>query len=266
MSEMLQLKDGNKLAYDVRGEGEPLLLVMGISRPAADWTDGFIDRLASTYKCITYDHRGCGQSDDPPPGITIQSMVEDAIELMDHLGLKSVDVMGLSMGGMISQRLAATNPGRVRRLLLLSTAPGSPNDVPAQPEVLGGLTDPKAGRDAIERLVELITAPGFAERDGQGFKSIVDTIETNPTQYNVMAAQFQAVVADDRFKLLPQIKARTLVVTGEADALIPGENSTILKDNIPGAELRTIAECGHLANVEKPDELAAIVLEFFQGD
>src|SRR5688500_3738894 len=109
--------DGNDLHYVERGDGEPLLLIMGLSGTHLAWGDPFVDALAADFTVIAYDHRGVGRSSRIDEPFTLVQLADDAAALMDGLGLESAHVLGVSMGGMVAQELALRRPDRIRTLV-----------------------------------------------------------------------------------------------------------------------------------------------------
>src|SRR5882672_6274017 len=123
-----------KMYWDEQGEGEPVLLIMGLGYPSVMW---FRTRplLAARYRTIAFDNRGVGRSDMPPGPYPIALMAADAAAVLDASGFESAHVYGVSMGGMIAQEFALQYPKRVRSLILGCTAAGGPHAVKAEPEV-----------------------------------------------------------------------------------------------------------------------------------
>ncbi|MBT4365288.1 MAG: alpha/beta fold hydrolase, partial [Desulfobacteraceae bacterium] len=106
-------KDNIHLYYETIGEGEPLLLVMGQGSDHRGW-DGVRDDFASKFQVIVYDHRGTGQSDMPEhPPYSTQSFAQDAVAILDHLGIQRAHAYGISMGGRVCQWLGLDHPDRI---------------------------------------------------------------------------------------------------------------------------------------------------------
>ena len=104
--------NGIQLHYDIQGQGQPLLLIMGLGAPAANWDQPFVEAMTRTHQVITYDNRGTGQSDKPDEDYSIALFASDAVGLLDELQLPKAHVFGISMGGMIAQELAIHYPQR----------------------------------------------------------------------------------------------------------------------------------------------------------
>ncbi|OPY36879.1 MAG: short chain dehydrogenase [Methanoregula sp. PtaU1.Bin051] len=114
--------NGVTLGYREFGSGEPVLMVQGFGATMDNWNETFVSILASKYHVYTYDHRGMGYSSDNNATPTIAGYADDAAGLMAALGYESMHVYGVSMGSSISQQLAIDHPGRVRKLILDSSA------------------------------------------------------------------------------------------------------------------------------------------------
>lgn len=254
---------GERLAFCARGEGPPLLLIMGLAARQTDWPAEFIEPLAAWFRVVTYDHRGCGASDPPAGPVTMASMARDAAAVLDAAGAPTAHVAGLSMGGMIAQRLAIDHAARVDRLALIATHAGGPNVVAPAPDILAALFAPLHGREEWIARFETIAAPGLMRWRGPAMEAAIAARLAHPTPHHVMQAQFEALKADDRHDALGAIAAPTLVITGDADPLVPPANSRVLAGLIPGARLIEIPRCGHLAHLEWPGPLADCLLDFF---
>src|SRR5262245_44842267 len=131
--------DGVKINYNEAGEGEPLLLIMGYGMPGDAWL-GSLPFLHG-FRAIYFDNRGTGRSDKPAGPYTVVQMADDAAGLLDHLGIGSAHVYGVSMGGMIAQELALRHPGKVRSLVLGCTLCGGEQSRMAEPEIIEQLVD-----------------------------------------------------------------------------------------------------------------------------
>jgi pimeloyl-ACP methyl ester carboxylesterase len=127
--------NGINIAYDVYGQGEPLVLIMGLGGTRQSWV--FQKRAFSKhFKVITFDSRGIGKSDKPDEPFTIKTIADDTIGLMDHLNIDKAHILGVSHGGRVAQEVAINYPDRVNRLVLASTNTGAEGIDDLPPEVL----------------------------------------------------------------------------------------------------------------------------------
>jgi pimeloyl-ACP methyl ester carboxylesterase len=253
-----------RLAYQVRGQGPTILLIMGLGGRAADWNDAFLARMAEGFEAVTFDNRGTGASDRPDEEYTLDVMADEAVAVLDALGRPRAHVVGVSMGGMIAQLVALRHPESVDRLALLSTHAGGPGAIPPTPL---GMTALMADRsrppaDMVRDAMTAITAPGFAERDPGAIAALVDLALAQPTPPATFARQMNAIMGSDRSDRLGSIRAPTLVVHGTEDPLVPPGNGAILARGIPGARLVELPGIGHLPMWECPARLATLLTEF----
>ena len=114
--------NGVSLAYDVRGSGPPLVLIMGYRLSSAAWPAEFVTALAEQFTLLLFDNRGTGLSDKPTSGYALSNMANDVIGLMDHLDIPRANVVGYSMGGAIAQELVCRHPDRALSLVLVANS------------------------------------------------------------------------------------------------------------------------------------------------
>ena len=256
--------DTVKLFYEERGQGDPVLLIMGYAAKAVHWGEEFRDLMAAHYRIVSFDNRGTGDSDKPADGWTMADMADDGMAVMKAAGMSRAHVIGISMGGMIAQELTLNFPENVKTLTLISTHTGGPEIAPPTPDALDVLVN-KDLSIPVEKMVEktwrTICAPGFLDVPGR-LETCLRMDLDKPTPLEMLAHQAVAIAESDRSERLANIKVPTLVVTGLADPLVPPANSHRLAALIPGSKLETIAECGHMVPLEKPKDLADIILPF----
>lgn len=251
------------LAYYVTGHGPPVLMIMGLGGRAADW--GKIpDALAPHFTVVTFDNRGTGRSDKPDTEYSLDVMADEAVAVLQAAGHRQAHIVGVSMGGMIAQLVALRHPQRVRKLVLLSTTPGGAQSTVPAPEAMEALMPDMSQPPAVivRTAMRAIAAPGFADAHPEVIDDIVHTALDAPTPQFVFVRQMGAIMASDRYADLPKIQAPTLVIHGDADRLVPYRNGEILAERIPGATLRTLRNCGHLAMWEQPATLGQTLIEF----
>ncbi|MFJ5714885.1 alpha/beta fold hydrolase [Neobacillus sp. NPDC093127] len=260
--------NGIDLYYEVHGEGEPLLLIMGLSLNSKSWFRT-LPALSEHYKVIIFDNRGVGLSGKPNTPYSIELMAEDARSVLDAAGVESAHVYGISMGGMIAQRLALKYPERIRSLILGCTTSGGENHVQPSADV-SMLMLSRASSIATPEEMAWATAPilysqAFIENQRELVaEDIQKRIELPVLPYAYML-QLQACLAHDTYNEIEQIKASTLVIHGDEDKLVPYENGVTLAEKIPNAEFMAIQGAGHIYVTEANDLVNKRVLDFLHN-
>lgn len=255
------------LAYREVGSGPPLLLLNGYAATKDDWDPAFLDALGSGAWVICPDHRGIGASPQLSGETTIAAMAADALALLDTLGLDVVDLAGWSMGGMVAQELAAAAPGRVRRLVLLSTDHGGPDAVQAAPEDWARLIDHSGTpREQASRLLGLLFPPELAVVIDEQFGELVAAARAALPEATLFAQEhaIDAWHAEPSADRLAQITAPALAATGTRDIVIPPANAGLLADAL-GAQVHEFPGGGHAFMAQAPADLAAAMLGFLRA-
>jgi pimeloyl-ACP methyl ester carboxylesterase len=243
--------DGVGIAYTVVGDGPDALLLHGFAADhRVNWVaPGVVDALvAAGRRVIALDARGHGQSDKPhdPAAYENDAMVRDARRLLDHLGVEEVDVIGYSMGALVTARLVPDEP-RTRSCVLGGIGRRANRGNPLTPErrtrIAAALEadDPAAAEDASARAFRT-----FAERTGADRRAL---------------AAFQRARTPITRSRLDDFRVPTLVIVGDADTL--AGSAQLLADRIPGAVAKTITGT-HLGAVTDP-EFARSIADFVTG-
>jgi 3-oxoadipate enol-lactonase len=265
LTESTAKPNGIDIHYRVFGEGEPLLLIMGLGGNADWWDKGFLEPLAERYQVVTFDNRGAGRSGTPDGPYTIPLMASDTSGLMEHLGWRSANIVGFSMGGMIAQELACTHPEKVRRLVLISTNCGGQESINPKPEVYAALTMPREGltvEDIARASLYMLFPPEFIEKERELMDKVVKGQLIAPIKPSCFMAQLNGVNTWSIHSRLCSLDKPTLIIAGDQDILIPPENSRILADVIPNSHLAMKPGAGHGITSMFPGEIAAKVLAF----
>ena len=256
--------NGIKIAYDTRGSGPPLVLIMGYRLNAHAWPLGFIEALAQRFTVVFFDNRGTGASDKPTFGYEISNMARDVCGLMDHLKIARANVLGYSMGGAIAQEFARQFPDRISGLVLCATTCGGPRATYAPPSVVRVMRELDGLKpEEIARQIWKVTySPGYLENHRELAEDQMRREIATPTPLHAADLQFQAFAEFDCSKALPTIQAPTLVLTGDLDQLVSPQNSKLVASLIPRASLIIIPGCGHRMMWEATDECVWFVTEF----
>ncbi|WP_344169463.1 alpha/beta fold hydrolase [Pilimelia columellifera] len=254
--------NGIQLWYRDEGPqtGEPVLLIMGLGSQLIAWPEDFVtDLVGRGYRVIRFDNRDCGLSDkiEPPavptfrPAYFLTDMANDAIGLLDHLGIDRAHVVGASMGGMIAQLVAINHPTRVSSLCsIMSTTGNRLVGLPTQEAVRAVLAPTPTEREAaIEHMAGVISVIGS--------KTLAKTEWPRRIEYAAAAydrgifpagtvRQFDAIAAAvDRTSRLQQLDVPTLVIHGDEDSLINISGGAATAAAIPGARFEQSPTMGH---------------------
>ncbi|WP_420715719.1 alpha/beta fold hydrolase [Streptomyces sp. SBT349] len=248
--------DGTRIAHRTEGAGPPLLLLGGQSN-SHRWWDPVRADFAAARTTISLDYRGTGGSDKPDRPYSTQEFAEDAVAVLDALGVGRADVYGTSMGGRVAQWLAARHPERVRALVLGCTSPGGAHAIERAPEVRRSLAaaDPRAARAA---LLALMYTPGWLAVHRGPFTTIGDPAMPPYARGRHLVASNK----HDAWDVLPSIAAPTLVLHGDDDLLNPTANAPLLAGRIPGARLELIPGARHAYFEEFSAVATPMVLDF----
>ena len=245
-----------------QGAREPLLLIMGMSGTMLHW-DRFLGELQRDFDTIAYDHRGVGASSRLEGRVTIAQLAQDALGLLDALGIQRAHVLGISMGGMIAQELVLAAPERVRTLTLGCSYCGGPGSALAGEDVSRLLTDAMTSGDrarAHRAGWEVNIGPGLVE-DPDAYERFVGIAQQYAVAVNVVMVQAAAVMGHDTQERLPSVATPTLVIHGTEDRMLPVQNGKMVASLIPGSQLELFDGVGHLFFWERPELSAELVRE-----
>ena len=255
--------NGVELYYEEHGAGEPLVLVPGFGTGAWIWYRQ-VPAFAESFRTVVFDPRGVARSGGRDEPYAMRQFADDVAALLDALGVGGAHVLGASFGGFVAQEFALAHPERTRALVLCCTSYGGAGHVPPSAETLAAIASTK-GLNTEERVREnllLAFSPRFAAGHPAEVERVIALRAGNHVPEYAYLRQLQAAVAFDASGRVPDIKAPTLVLTGDADAIVPHQNSLNLAATIPGATLRVIPGGSHAFFIEQPEEFNRAVVEF----
>ncbi len=277
------IANGLTLEYDEHGDGEPLLLVMGLGTQLIAWRPEFVELLAEQgFRVIRFDNRDIGLSspiDAPVPttrqvilsavaprfakaAYTIDDMADDAVALLDQLGIEGAHVVGASMGGMIAQAVAIRHPGRVRSLTSIMSHTGDRKHGRVKRSLLRKLPRlvARTEADAVDKGVEIFRLTAGPHFDPQEARALVEEAFTRSWRPDGAARQTVAIAASkDRTWDLGRVRVPTLVIHGLADPLVRPDGGMATARAVPGAKLVMYPDMGHdLPLARWPDIVAEI--------
>lgn len=266
--------NGAQIWYKETGDGEPVIQIHGCGFGHFNFATA-TPNLSAHFRCIDFDMRGYGQSDQPIQHYDMEVWADDIAGLMDHLRLRTAHIHGTSMGGMVAQQFAAKYPDRTHRLVINCSA--------AKLDYAGVLTF-RNWIDIGERLgvgsrtlAELIAMQALSRRflDGPNGRAAVDMIQdilqkSNRTE--VFKRACQAMIDMDLRPLLPKITAPTLVIGGDEDIMTPweqgesGAGQGYIARNIKGAQKYVIKGSNHSSLFDGTEENCRVVMAFLKGE
>lgn len=269
---------------DTGGEGRPvILLIMGLGMQLVAWPDGFVQQLVDAgFRVVRHDNRDIGLSqgfDHAGVGnlvwetlrhriglkvrsaYTLQDMALDSLGVLDALGIAKAHIVGASMGGMIAQRIAATAPQRTASLVSIMSSSGA-RGLPGPRREVGAMLmrRPRSHDEAALvahsiRLLRLIQSPAYPQTDEQLATRLTFGMRRAYHPAGLMRQMLAIGADDDRPQVLARIQRPTLVLHGDADALVPIACGQDTARRIPGATFVAIPGMGH----DLPPEVCTIL-------
>jgi 3-oxoadipate enol-lactonase len=254
--------NGQRLYYEVHGEGEPLLCVMGLSADTLAWTLQ-VPAWSQRYRTIVFDNRDVGQSSEASGEYEIADMAADALALADALELEEFHLLGVSMGGTISQELALVAPERVRTLSLVVTFGGSGAWGVAQGRSWAKRVQGMSPEDRVEELLLLcLSEKTFENAELVDFMRQTLLANPHPQSVEAFVRQLLATSRHEARDRLGSLAMPVHVVGAEHDVLVPVWKSRELAELIHGARLTVIDGAAHGVNLEAAEPFNAAVLDF----
>ena len=244
---------------DSGGSGEAVLLAHAIGCDHRMW-EALVPRLAGRFRVVALDFRGHGRSPVTPRPYTLELLADDACALLDKLGIARAHWVGLSMGGMVGQAFALRHPGRIARLVIANSTASYGADGKAMWQARAKAVQEGGLASIREAVAGRYFSEAFRKREPAYVDALMDRFLQTPAEgyLGCCDAIGNLDYADD----LVRIKAKTLVIAGEADAGTPPAMSQAIASSIPGGRLAVIPSAAHLSAAEAPGEFARLVEEF----
>ena len=256
--------NGQRLWFeDSGGDGPPIVLSHGFLMDHTMF-DPQVEALAPEYRCIRWDERGFGRTEDDGESFTYWDSAKDALGLMDHLGIEQAVLGGMSQGGFLSMRAALTAPERVRALVLMDTGSDCDDaETLAAYQLMNDMwVSPETSVEEHRGIAEAIA--GIIIGDPAASKPWVDAWEAEPRER--LRLPYACLVGrEDITDRLGEITCPALVIHGTADAAISLERAGKLRDGLPGCRGFVEVEGGsHASNMVMPDAVNPALLAFLR--
>lgn len=254
--------NGQRLYYEVHGDGPPLLAVHGLSVDTLGWTLQ-VPAWSQHHRTIVFDNRDVGQSTRADGGYEIADMAADALALADALELEDFHLLGLSMGGTIAQTIALAAPERVRSLTLCVTFGGGGNWARAQAQMWSKRVLEMSREERVDELMLLCFSEALYENvEGMAFLRQMLLANPHPQETDAFVRQLQATSRHEVRERLGTLTMPTHVIGAEHDVLVPVWKSRELAGLIPDARLTVLEGAAHGVNVERAEAFNVAVLDF----
>jgi pimeloyl-ACP methyl ester carboxylesterase len=262
----IDLADGTHRTALELGDGDPVLLIHGMSGTHGHWGVPFLERLlAAGRRVISVNHVGVAGSSRSQQQFSIVDLADAQAAALDALGIdRPIDVFGISMGGMTAQELTLRHPEKVRSLVIGCSTAGAASATWTAQEDMQGLVGAMQSGDAAQALRaswEINVSAAFAAERADRYDEFVTATKHDRVSLRVISEQMQAIVGHDTLDRLPAIAVPTTIAHGTEDRMLPYPNGLVLADAIPGATLETFDGAGHLFFWEDPERAARVALE-----
>jgi pimeloyl-ACP methyl ester carboxylesterase len=255
--------NGVRLNVLDEGEGPPILFLHGLGGCWRDW-EPQLDGLRDRYRCVVVEHRGHGRSEATTGEYSIELFADDVIALAHRLGIERAHVVGLSMGGMIAQRVALAAPSLVDTLVLCDTVARFPEEAV----------------DGLIALARAARADGFPDSRGvvptedpawsaHALVHLPEVVRSNKreseaTDPDVWCRAAYAIAAHDTVDRLGEITVPVLLLWGEEDGIVPFRvGAPLLEEGLADTEVITLPDGGHLCNLDQPHVFNEVITGFF---
>lgn len=255
---------GCRLAYDVQGQGPPVLLIQGVGVHGDGWRPQ-VEALSDRYTCLSFDNRGMGESQPAGAPVTVEQMAEDAVALLDAEGWGSAHVIGHSLGGLVALELALSVRQRVRSLALLCTFASGRDAAPPTPRMIWIGLRTRVGTRRMRRraFLQLVMSPGTTEANPDELAERLvplfgHDLADQPPIVNRQLAAMRAYNAASRLGELAGLPS--LVVNAVHDPIAPPRAGRVLA-GIPGSRYVELADASHGVPIQYPDRINALLLD-----
>ncbi len=255
--------NGINMYYEIHGEGEPLVMIMGLRRNL-EWWYKQVPVLSRRFRVLVFDNRGAGRSDKPEMDYSIRLFAKDTAELMRMTGMENANVLGYSMGGYIAQELAINYPGMVRKLILVSTGAGGERAVMMSPERMSRFTanEGLTPEEILKKDMDIYFSDEYIVNHPNEIREFIDISLRWYQPPEAFQRQFQACLEHNTADRLHQIDIPVLIMAGGDDPLVPPDNSRILKGLLPHADLTIYPGLRHCFHMEESDQANKKILDF----
>ena len=254
---------GIEISYELTGDpNSPVVVLSHSLGTSLEIWDNQICALAESFRVLRYDTRGHGGTSAPEGPYSMDILVEDAVSLLDVLGLEKMHWVGLSMGGMIGQGIAIKHPDRLLSLSLCNTV-ASVSERARETWRIHSLPKHSVSlANLVDYAMFLLFSPDFKATHPNEYQAIRQQYLRTPAHGYTACAL--AVIESDFTHNLSAIQVPTLIISGDRDIATPKEEAVFMQRLIPNSNLEIISDAAHLSNVEQPEVFNEVLLSFLR--
>lgn len=254
-----------EIYYEVHGKGKPLILIAGLASDSQSW-QFILEEISKHFKVIVYDNRGTGRTKVPNLNFTINDFAQDALKLLDFLGIKNAFILGHSMGGCVAQEIAIIAKEKIRKMILVScTTCMSERNKSLFDFLISSWKNGLSHDMWFRNLFYWLFSPDAFNNDKFLNAAIIYALcYPYPQTAESFKAQVDALVKYDSTNKIKNIRTETLLISGKRDILVYPEECELLK-KIPGFNKMILMEkAAHSIHAEYPEEFLKIVLDYLK--
>lgn len=247
-----------RVAYEVAGEGEPVVLIHGLGGTSNTWTP--LRGAFLRNRCIAFDLPGSGRSARFEGALSLDVFVQATLKVMEKAGVARAHVVAHSMGTIVAQHLAAREPGKVASLALFGPLLAPPEQARTAIRARAAKAREKDMQPIADALVQASTSAETKARRPVAAAFVRESLmRQDPEGY----ARSCEALADMQPADTMKIQCPTLLVTGDEDVVAPPQTVRAMADRIKGAKVEVLRGCGHWTPAEKPEECQEILKRFY---
>ena len=258
--------NGQKLYYEIHGEGEPLVMILGLGGDVTAWQMQ-IPALKKHFKVIVFDNRDVGRSSEATEPYQIADIADDAAALMNALDIEQAHILGASMGGMIAQELVLNHPHKIRKLILLCTLARCPRFLVHRFRLWKWIWERDPDHEVLPiagMQLGMMSAEFF--KDDTAVDEMLEQMRKPlyPQSLVAWSRQVDAAANFDSLDRLSAIKASTLILVGDQDMSTPVWANREIAEAIPEAQLQILEGGNHAVAWEMVDQVNQAIVDFLE--
>jgi 3-oxoadipate enol-lactonase len=250
----------NRIFYEIRGQGDPVILLNGAMANTTSWNLQTPSLLANDYKVILMDFVGQGQSDKPRTKYRMAQHVDEVAAVLDAAGVEKAHVVGVSYGGEVALLCGINTPNRIRSLVVANSVSSVDRSIRGRADRWLLASRFRSGRILWQIVYPDLYSSGFLEKNWDFVAKTAPSFDL--LDFEGLIEILKAFMELDITDQLGKIGAPTLVLTSDEDRTKPERYSEMMHEKIAGSEIKIIHGAGHLAMWEKPEEFNGAILDF----